>query len=336
MYKNNELSYVGNVGTGFTETMLQEIRLRLEPLKIDAPPFKNPPKLGIPVIWVKPEIVCEVRFSEWTKDNIIRQPVFLGIREDKPPIEVTKEKKIFFSPDMKREKIISIEGHPQKITNLEKKYWPDEGYTKIDLINYYQKISSYILPYLKNRPQSLHRYPDGIQSESFYHKNVKDLSVPHWIKTVDISSDSQHEKITYLLCQNKETLIYLANLGCIELNVWNARIPEISIPVLYRNLEEYLDKPDYFVFDLDPLETSFENVIKTALALHDILEKLKIKNFCKTSGATGLHVYIPLGALYTYDQAEKFGKIINFLLFKELPLIASMERSPERGSKARA
>lgn len=333
IYKNGEISYIGNVGTGFNESILIKIKEKLEPLIISTPSFKIPFDIGN-TIWVKPKLVCEVKFSEWTRDGRIRQPVFLGLREDKEAGEVKEEERPDFrkserSGKQRDSSKINIDGQKLFLTNLNKVYWPKQGCTKLDLINYYREISPYILPYIKNRPQSLHRHPNGITGESFYQKNVKGL-VPDWIKTVEIFSKSRNEKITYMLCQDEKTLIYLANLGCIELHIWNSRVP--SDRAVYGQVieEKRFNKPDYFVFDLDPVETSFSNVAQAALVIHRILENLKIKNFCKTSGASGLHIYVPLGAAYTYEQTQKFGKIINILAFKKLPAIISLERSPEK------
>lgn len=342
-YKNGELEYIGNVGSGFDEKSIQDIRLKMEPFIVGKPPFKHPPALRAPKVWVKPKIKCRVKFTEWTKDGRLRQPVFLGLVGEEPslthPFDKLKagsynggESNAVFN---KKNSIkITIDGEAQIISNINKKYFVE--YTKMDLIRYYKKISPYILPYLKDRLQSLHRHPDGIYGENFYQKNIKGL-VPDWIETVEIYSESQQERITYMLCQDEKALIYLANLGCIEINVWNARIPKNirgnfdSLSLKEKKmLDEALDRPDYFIFDLDPLETEFDNAVKTALVIHEILEKLKVKNFCKTSGATGLHIYVPMGAKYTCEQAEKFGKIINFLVFNKLPKITSMERNPEK------
>lgn len=199
-----------------------------------------------------------------------------------------------------------------KLTNLDKIFWPREGYTKGDLIDYYEKISEYILPHLKDRPESLHRFPNGTKDKGFYQKNVSDLNID-WAKTVKIKHGN--EKVEYFLCQDKKSLLYLVNLGCIEMNPWLSKV-------------ESLEKPDFLVIDLDPLNVSFNKVVKTALAVKEVLGDLGIRGYPKTSGATGMHIYIPLGAKFTYELSKKLGKIIAILTHQKLPDITSIERSP--------
>ncbi len=205
------------------------------------------------------------------------------------------------------------------ITNPKKIFWPKEKYTKGDMIEYYEKIADYILPYLKDRPESMNRHPNGIAGESFFQKNV-DHTPPPWVKTQKVYSESNQENINYLVCNNKDTLLYMANLGCIEINPWFSRTKD-------------LDKPDYAVIDLDPEGIGFDKVIEVALTVHKLLDKLKIANYCKTSGATGLHIYIPLGAKYNYEQAKHFAQLIATLVYNKLPAITSIERSPQKRQK---
>lgn len=307
VYKDNDLIYVGHTGTGFNQNLLIEIKNRLTPLIQPKSPFKNPPKTNEKAYWIKPELVCEVSFAEWTKEGHMRQPVFIGLREDKNAKEVRREKPII-SKINRNDKI--------KLTNLNKLFWPEEGYTKKDLIDYYSDISGYILPYLIDRPESLHRFPNGIKGESFFQKNVDSLP-PRWVKIVKIYSETDEKEINYIVCQDKDTLIYLANLGCIEINPWNSRI-------------DHLDNPDYLVIDLDPVEISFDRVVDTAVAVREILEDLGIKSYCRTSGATGLHIYIPLQALYKYSQVRQFARIIAILVNKKTADFTSLERRPEK------
>ena len=206
-----------------------------------------------------------------------------------------------------------------KLTNLDKIYFPKEKITKGDVIEYYGKIAPYILPYLKDRPESLNRHPNGITGKNFFQKDV-DHMPPAWVKTKKIYSESNDADINYLICEDKETLLYMANLGCIEINPWFSTI-------------KHLTKPDYAVLDLDPEDIGFEKVVEVAQEAHKILEKIKVPNFCKTSGATGLHIYIPLGAKYTYDQAKDFVHLLGMLVNKKLPTITSLERSPKKRQK---
>ncbi len=304
VYKKGQLTYIGHTGTGFNEKSLTELTALLKPSFIDKCPFPNTPKTNGPVQWIQPKVVCEIRFAEWTQDELMRQPVFLGIREDKYPKEVRREK--------------NNQSSPESFSHLNKIFWPKERYTKGDLINYYTQIAPFILPYIKDRPLALHRFPDGITGESFFQKNIQ---TPHeGLETIKIFSESKNKDTNFAMCQNKETLLYLANLGCIEIHPWNSR-------------KQHLNKPDYLLFDLDPLHISFERVIETALIVKKVLDKAGMKSFCKTSGATGLHIYVPLGAKYTTEQVLEFAKILVTIIHARLPRITSIERMPAKRNK---
>lgn len=199
------------------------------------------------------------------------------------------------------------------LTNLDKVFWPDEGITKRDLLEYYQTIAPYILPYLKDRPVSLKRFPDGITGKSFFQKNLRNY--PDWIKTANIPHGDK--TIHYLLVQNAESLLYAVNLGCIELHPFFSRT-------------QSLESPDFLAFDLDPIDIPFSEVAKTALVLHEILETIDAPNFIKTSGARGLHICVPLKKGYSFDQAKHFAELIALLAHKELPTITSLERLPQK------
>lgn len=201
------------------------------------------------------------------------------------------------------------------LTHLDKVYWPKEGYTKGDVIDYYRSMAKYILPYLRNRPLSLNRHPHGIEGESFFQKDVSMLHLPRGAKTEVVRSESDGRDIRYLVCNNVRTLLYAANLGSIEMNPWNARVGS-------------LDHPDYLVMDLDPEGISFQKVVEVALVLHDIFDELGVPNVCKTSGGRGLHVFVPLGAKYTHEEARTFGEIVAHLAAEQLPKITSFERLP--------
>jgi len=211
---------------------------------------------------------------------------------------------------------LKIGGQRVKVTHLNKIFWPKEKYTKGDLINYYRQVSKYILPYLIDRPESLNRHPNGIAGPSFFQKDV-DHMPPKWVKTAKVFSESNAADIHYMVIEDEASLIYAANLGCIEINPWFSRI-------------QHLDKPDYLVLDLDPLNIAFKHVIETALVIHKILDKAGVKNYCKTSGATGLHIYVPLAAKYSYEQAKQFAQIIAMLTNKRLPETTSVLRMPNR------
>lgn len=220
-----------------------------------------------------------------------------------------KEQWLFMKKAMKNSKKTKSSEVPQ-LTHLDKIYWPKEKITKGDLLRYYSKIAPYLLPYLKDRPESLKRSPNGIEGMTFFQKNLVDH--PDWIETVEVKHSNK--KVYYLLIQNEESLLYAANLGCIELHPFFSRIAK-------------LQSPDFLIFDLDPKGASFEKVIQVAQELHELLEEINVPSYCKTSGATGLHIAIPLGAKYSYEVAKKFALVIASAIVKKLPHLATLERS---------
>jgi bifunctional non-homologous end joining protein LigD len=334
VYENGDLVYVGHAGTGFTDETLTDLRSRLDGLVQEACPFKKRPQTNAPVRWVEPRLVCEVSFGEWTNDGNMRHPVFLGLREDKEASMVRRERPVDVAlpsgpvepvvkksrpeqapPSHQPNERVEIGGHVVQLTNLNKVYWPEEGYTKGDLIRYYRNVSSIILPHLKDRPQSLHRHPNGIHGKSFFQKDVRQQPPPDWVETVEITSDSDGKKVRSVLCQDEATLAYLANLGCIELNPWNARVST-------------LDRADYLLLDLDPEDISFHHVVEAAQAIRKVLEQVGAESFCKTSGKRGLHVYVPFGARYSHDQAKHFAELIARIVNAKLPSTTSLVRNP--------
>ncbi len=324
VFKNNELTYIGHAGGGFDEKNLKDIKKKLELLAVDKSPFKTKIKTNTPVTWVKPEFVCEVSFSEWTEEGLMRHPVFLGLREDKKPIEVKMETSHHAEEPAGNDDNVSgneiiINKHRLKLTNTDKIYFPDDGYTKGDIIEYYRKISKYILPYLKDRPQSMLRHPNGINGESFFQKNI-DYTPPDWIRTEKIFSEHNDSYINYLICNDEAALVFMANLGCIEINPWFSRVQSQS-------------NPDYLVIDLDPEEISFDKVIDAALAVKQALDSAGAKSFCKTSGATGMHIYVPLNAVYDYDVAREFALLIGKIVHRWTHDFTSLERNPSRRKK---
>ncbi len=334
--EGSELKYAGHTGSGFDQEGLKKMSTLLKPLIQKKSPFKEKVKTNMPVTWVKPVLVCEIKYTEITRDGSMRHPVFLRLREDKKAKEVTMEatkkitkksgkkivKKAAGKNNLKKDKekntqnenIISFGKIEVPLTNLSKIFWPKEKITKGDVINYYQDISDYIMPYLKGRPQSLLRTPNGIDKPAFFHKDAGHAA-PDWVETIDLFSESTNKHVDYILCNNKATLAYLNNLGCIELNPWHSTI-------------KALDKPDYLIIDLDPSQkNTFNQVIETANVVKAILDKAGADCFCKTSGATGLHVYIPMQKKYTYEQVKDFAHLICILTNEQLPGSTSLERN---------
>lgn len=355
VYDKDKFVYTGKIGTGFTVKQQKELLLKFEKLIIDKPAFStepdvnkqsrfrpNPPKAK--ATWLKPELICEVNFTEMTSDGVMRHPSFAGMRTDKEADEVVLEQakstsKVVKNTDKKVDlpkanKTVDkhflneeeetqgkkVNGNDLKFTNLSKIYWPKEKITKRDLINYYEQVSPILLPYLKNRPQSLNRFPNGIKGQSFYQKDVTG-KVPDWADLYLYHSGDSDEDKHFLLGNNKATLLYMAGLGCIEINPWSSTIQKP-------------DHPTWCIIDLDPAKNSFDQVVEAALVTKDILDDMGVPSYCKTSGSTGLHIYIPLGAKYTYEQSKEFAKIIVTLVHQEIPKYTSLERAvKDRGGK---
>lgn len=332
-YIDEKLMYAGHTGTGFNTTSLNEMYERLKKLAVKTSPFENKPKTNMPVTWTKPELVCEIKYSEITKDGIFRHPVFVAIREDKNPEEIadsSEKSKINEKPkEMKaktppkstksseKEKEIILNKHTVKLTNQDKIYFPKDNITKGDVVDYYQSVADYILPHLKNRPLSLNRFPNGIEEQSFYQKDASD-NIPDWIKTTQVYSESNDKYIDYIYCNDKATLAYLNNLGCIDLNPWNSSLPD-------------LEHPDFLVLDLDPSKkNTYDDVIETALQVNEVLKSIKIQGYCKTSGSTGIHIYIPMGGKYDFDQVKDFAHILMKQVNEKLPQITTLERSLQK------
>lgn len=319
--ENKKLKYIGNCGTGFNETSLKVLYDKFEHLKTDTCRFEKKPRFTGSKgkhTWLRPKLVCNVKFFEWSQDEQMRHPVFMGLRIDKESEEVINESKVTMEKtkkkDQEEEKTLTINGNQVKCTHLSKVYWPGEGYTKGDLISYYQSVSKYILPYLKDRPQSLNRHPNGIAGQSFYQKDMDTAQIPAWVKTVQLFSKSNNANIDYLICNDEATLIYMANLGCIEINPWHST---------YQNPDE----PTYMMLDLDPGNISFVDVVNTALVIKEVCDEVNIPCYCKTSGATGLHVYFPFAAKYSYDQVRSFAEILATITHSRLPSTTSIERA---------
>jgi len=205
-----------------------------------------------------------------------------------------------------------INGHDLKFSHLSKVFWPKEKLTKRDMLNYYYQVAPHILPYLKNRPQSLNRHPDGIEGGSFYQKDVKGKA-PEWTEKFAYHSEGDERDKEFLVCTDEASLMYMASLGCIEMNPWSSTV-------------NHPDHPDWCVIDFDPDRNPFNQVIEAARVTHQVLENAGIDSYCKTSGSTGIHIYIPLGAKYTYEESKEFARLIVTKVHEETPLYTSMER----------
>lgn len=357
VYEKGIFQFVGKVGTGFTDKLQREMMKQFKPLVVEESPFQTVPDVNQPsrfrpnpphasAIWLKPQLICEITFTEMTNDGVFRHPSFKGLRTDKKASEVVREKEADTAEIVEQEKsevkpekktkskktlvnapakserrsllnpneetqVKTINGHELKFTNLSKVYWPEDGITKRDMFNYYYQVAEYILPYLKDRPQSLNRFPNGIHGQHFYQKNVKGKS-PEWVRTFPyVTSDGEHKE--FLVGSDEATLLWMASLGCIEMNPWFSRIQS----------EDY---PDYCIIDLDPDKNTFDQVIEAANLVKKVLDLAGVPSFPKTSGSTGIHIYIPLAAKYTYDQSQLFARIIVNIVHQQLPEYTTVER----------
>jgi bifunctional non-homologous end joining protein LigD len=354
VFDDGRFQYVGKVGTGFSDKLQKEMMALFKPLIIDKSPFTSEPDVNKPsrfrpnppkakATWLKPELVCEISFAEVTSDGVFRHPSFEGMRIDKKAKEVVREteadtteiveevehntkeeparhklvnspkesaKRTLLNPNEETQ-VKKICGHDLKFTHLSKVYWPEDGITKRDMFNYYYQVAEYILPYLKDRPQSLNRFPNGIHGPSFYQKDVKGKS-PDWVKKFPYTTSDGEDK-DYLVGHDEATLLWMASLGCIEMNPWFSRV-------------QSPDNPDYCVIDLDPDKNTFDQVIEAALEVKKVLDAIDVPAFCKTSGSTGMHIYIPLGAKYDYDQSQMFARLIVNIVHEQIPDYTTLER----------
>jgi bifunctional non-homologous end joining protein LigD len=350
LYKNGDLHYVGHSGSGFDRDMLQQLYDKMQALEVATSPFAEPPRTNEAAHWIEPKLVCEVKFTEWTDDARMRHPIFLGLRPDKAPKECRFERPrdtaeataahdaeqsdaktttragrskgkhqgtaaIDIEEALAKKKLtgdltVRVGEHEVRLTHLEKVYWPEEGYTKGDLIRYYYRMAGVILPHLKDRPLILKRYPNGIDKQFFFQHNVE--AAPDFVRTVAI--EEQGRLINYAVGDNVATLLYLANLGTIAQNPWLSRLSKI-------------DCPDWIVFDLDPGDVPFAVVSKVALAIRGVLAAAQLEAYAKTSGSAGIHVYVPIAPVYSYDEAGDFATLVAKAVQAQHPDIVTLERS---------
>jgi bifunctional non-homologous end joining protein LigD len=326
MYDEGALHWVGNVGTGFDQKTLTALYAKLKPLIVSKCPFAERPKPDRGMTWVRPELVCQVKYANWTPDRRLRAPVFLGLRDDVAAPEVGPEEKSALSaavPELATAKEVTakLAGHAIKFSNLKKVYYPAEGYTKGDVLHYYDCVSSLILPHLKDRPLSLKRYPNGIHEEFFFQKNTPD-TFPSWLRTELIDSEHTGRPIRYVFAEDRASLLYIVNLGCIDHNPWMSRSP-------------HLENPDFVLIDLDPQECPFELIVDAAIMVKRILDKIGLKGYPKTTGGDGLHVYIPVEPIYTYDETRTFAELIARLVIAGTPEMFTTPRSVAKRQKNR-
>jgi bifunctional non-homologous end joining protein LigD len=293
-----ELTWVGNCGTGFSERDIDGLLAKLEPLRRDEPAFRVVPKMPKvrkgDVVWVEPELVCEVEFAEWTHDGHLRAPSFEGLRDDKPAREVRRE-----GPTAAVER---HGGHEVKLSNLDKPFWPDEGIAKGDLIDYYRAVAPALVPHLRGRPFTMRRYPDGAYGGAFFQKDAPS-HMPAWIERfrVQVSTRESPRRTRWIeapVVNDEAALLWMANMGCIDMNTWYSRV-------------DRPERPDWVLFDLDPSDdVGFRETVQVALLVKEALDALGLVAFPKTSGADGIHVLVPIERRHSYDDTREFCEIV--------------------------
>jgi bifunctional non-homologous end joining protein LigD len=316
--------WAGRVGSGFDDKLLKDLRQVLEARPPWKPTFPRPETPG-DVRWIEPEMVVQVRYREWAADSSLRFPVFVRLRPDKTPRECgmparhtgearSEERAAHEDEPASPELEIDAPVRELRLTRLHKVFWKDENITKGDLIDYYRAVAPHILPYLADRPTVLTRYPDGIDGEMFYQKDMPHW-VPPWLRTTALWSEHSQREVHYVLIDDADGLAFVANLGSIPIHCWASRIGN-------------LEKPDWTIVDLDPKNAPREHVVPLALAIHRLCEAAGLPNHVKTSGQTGLHVLIPLGGQCTFDQARTLAYLIGALIEKQHPDMATTNRNP--------
>jgi len=293
-YRGGGMHWVGNCGTGFTDAAIDQLLLKLQPLRVEASPFPVVPRMPKvakgDVVWVEPRLVCEVEFAEWTHDGHLRAPSFKGLRDDKPAAEV------------RRENPVEVESGRVKLSNLDKVFWPDEGITKGDLLEYYRAVAPVLVAHLRDRPFTMRRYPDGAFGKAFFQKDAPS-HLPDWIPTfrVEVSTRASPGKRKWIrapLVNDEDALLWMVNMGCIDMNAWYSRVDKP-------------DRPDFVLFDLDPAAgAGFAETVEVALLVKAALDALELESFPKTSGADGIHVVVPVERRYPYDETREFAEIV--------------------------
>ncbi len=320
-WHEGEPVYAGRVGSGLSEEQHRWLLERLPRLRRATPALAAAAAAPRGSRWLTPALVAEVRYKQWTEGGQLRHPVLLELREEAPPPGFTAAIEGSGGADVGGTKAApSGAAADLRLTNLDKVYWPDDGITKGDLIEYYRKVARWMLPYLRDRPVVLTRYPDGIAGKSFYQKNSPEF-LPSWIPTVGVWSEEAGREIRYAVIGDEEALLYLVNLGTIPFHLWASRAPQ-------------LDRPDWCILDLDPKGAPFSHVVELARSLRDLGEELGLPTYVKTSGSSGLHVLVPLGCSLGFEQSRMLGQLLGQLLVDRHPRIATLTRQiSARGGK---
>jgi bifunctional non-homologous end joining protein LigD len=331
VYRDGQLQPVGHVGTGFDERTLRDLLTKLEQYESPTSPFATQPRTNQPARWCLPELVCEVEYAEITRDGTLRHPTYRGLRPDVNPRECTGEERresarkaqeaakraaTTSTPEngdrsARVPSVLEVEGKRIKLTNLEKVLFPEDGYTKADLIRYYTEVSPYLVPWLRDRPLTLKPFPDGIHGAHFYQKNKPGFT-PEWIRSW---TDPLEPENAYVLANDMATLVWMANYTAIEIH---PRLARVDDP----------EKPDNVMIDLDPAEgATWDDVKEVARVVKEVLDDLGLVGFPKTTGSRGIHVLVPIARRYTFEESRAFALRVGQLAREKLPKVVTLEFS---------
>lgn len=329
-YENGKMCFAGTVGTGFDRQLIADIAALLRPLETTQPLFDPGAKLK-KIHWTKPSLVATIRYNSWTADSKLRGPVFVGLRPDIDPLDCEGEPVNPGSPaapppprpallaETQTDVRMTIESKQLHFTNLGKLYYPKDGIKKRDVINYYDAVASLLIPHWKDRPLSLRRYPEGIEGESFFQKHAE-KGYPDWMRVERIIDDESDRN--QFIGEGRPELLVLANMGCIDQNPWMSRV-------------ESLDNPDFLLIDLDPYDCSYDKIVEAAHVVRRKLDALGLESYPKTTGGDGLHLYVPLEPVYTYEHSKQFAEVIARLVATERPDLFTTPRAVEKREKNR-
>ena len=333
VYRDGRLEPVGSVGTGFDDRTLRDLLVTLREHESPAMPFVTPPRITGPAKWCLPELVCEVQYTELTTDGTLRHPTYRGLRADIDPRDCTGEERLASAKEALRSAeraasaapvaaaapvkqarvpaVLEIDGHQIKLTNLEKVLFPEDGYTKADLIRYYTEVSPYLVPFITDRPLTLKPFPDGIAGPSFYQKDKPGFT-PRWIASWTDTSVDRAGGIDYILGNDIATVVWMANYTAIEIHPWLSRIDDP-------------DHPDFAMIDLDPASgATWDDVKQVALVVRDLLEARDLVGFPKTTGSRGIHVLVPIARRYTFEESRTFVEDIGKAARERLPELVTL------------
>ena len=333
-YKDGKLVYAGNVGSGFTQQSLKAVFEKIKPLISKKAVLSDVPREIGEVTWCKPELVCMVRFTSWTADERLRAPVFLGMRTEVEPIEVVREtgllpeerpsaasakREALLAPEQV-EAVVTVDGRQLKFSNLKKVYYPADGYTKRDVLNFYDAVADLLVPHLQGRPLSLKRYPNGIDQDFFFQKDASGF--PDWLHREELKDEDDAESKIRAICDDRASLLYLANLGCIDQNPYMCRL-------------DTLEHPDFILIDLDPYHCGYDRIVEAAQLVHEKLRVIGLEGYPKTTGGNGMHIYVPVEPIYQFSQTRSFAEILARWVSVERPDLFTTPRAVSAREKGK-